>query len=88
MPLFQFNASDMSLRAGLADILTELVQVYDDWDLAHWFAKPNVWLSEELPANALAVAAPQVLWAACAERSAQSSAGPIRTESKSAHPPS
>jgi hypothetical protein len=78
MPLFQFNASDMSLRAGLADILTELVQVYDDWDLAHWFAKPNAWLSEELPANALAVAAPQVLWAACAERSAQSAAGPIR----------
>jgi len=71
MPLFQFNPSDMSLRAGLAGILAELALVYDDWDLAHWFVKPNAWLSEALPANALAVAAPQVLWAARAERSAQ-----------------
>jgi hypothetical protein len=70
MPLFQFNPSDMSLRAGLAGILAELVVVYNDWDLARWFAKPNPWLSDGLPANALAVAAPQVLWAARAERSA------------------
>jgi hypothetical protein len=70
MPLFQFNPSDMSLRAGLADILAELVVVYNDWDLASWFAKPNPWLSEGLPADTLAVAAPQVLWAARAERSA------------------
>jgi hypothetical protein len=70
MPLFQFNPSDMSLRSGLADILAELVVVYNDWDLAGWFAKPNPWLSEGLPADALAVDAPQVLWAARAERSA------------------
>ncbi|MDR3370946.1 hypothetical protein [Rhodoferax sp.] len=70
MPLFQFNPSDMSLRAGLAGILAELVVVYNDWDLAGWFAKPNAWLSDGLPADALAVAAPQVLWAARAEHSA------------------
>jgi hypothetical protein len=70
MPLFQFNPSDMTLRAGLADILAELVVVYNDWDVANWFAKPNPWLSEGLPADVLAVAAPQVLWAARAERSA------------------
>jgi len=70
MPLFQFNPSDMSLRAGLAGILAELVVVYNDWDLASWFAKPNPWLSEALPADTLAVAAAQVLWAARAERSA------------------
>lgn len=69
VPLFQFNPSDMSLRAGLADILAELVVVYNDWDLASWFAKPNPWLSEGLPADVLAVAAPQVLCAARAERS-------------------
>jgi hypothetical protein len=70
MPLFQFNPSDMSLRAGLAGILAELVVVYNDWDLAGWFAKPNAWLADGLPADSLAVAAPQVLWAARAERSA------------------
>jgi hypothetical protein len=70
IPLFQFNPADMSLRSGLSEILAELVVVYNDWDLANWFAKPNAWLSDGLPANALAVAAPQVLWAARAERSA------------------
>jgi hypothetical protein len=70
MPLFQFNRADMSLRSGLAEILAELVVVYNDWDLASWFTKPNPWLSDGLPADALAVAAPQVLWAARAERSA------------------
>jgi hypothetical protein len=69
MPLFQFNPSDMTLRAGLADVLAELVVVYNDWDLASWFANPNPWLSDGLPADTLAVAAPQVLWAARAERS-------------------
>jgi hypothetical protein len=70
IPLFQFNPSDMSLRPGLAGILSELVVVYNDWELASWFAKPNPWLSESLPADALVQAAPQVLWAARAERSA------------------
>lgn len=70
MPLFQFNPSDMTLRTGLAGILAELVVVCNDWEVANWFARPNPWLSDGLPADALAVAAPQVLWAARAERSA------------------
>jgi hypothetical protein len=73
MPLFQFNPSDMSLRTGLADILAELVVVFNDWDLASWFARPNPWLSEGLPADALATAATQVHWAAQAERSVATS---------------
>lgn len=78
MPLFQFNPSDMTLRAGLADILAELVVVYNDWEVANWFAQPNPWLSEGLPADVLAVAAPQVLWAARAERSAAAINSQIR----------
>ncbi len=73
MPLFQFNPSDMTLRAGLAEILAEFVVVFNDWDLASWFTKPNPWLADRLPADALALAAPQVLWAARAERSAVAS---------------
>jgi len=70
LPLFQFNRGDLSLRPGLTETLAELVGVYNEWDLASWFAKPNPWLSEGLPADGLADSAPQVLWAARAERSA------------------
>ena len=70
MPLFQFNHADMSLRAGLAGILAELVVVCNHWDVASWFVTPNPWLSDGQPVDALAVGAPKVLWAARAERSA------------------
>ena len=68
MPLFQFNPVGLSLRAGLSNVLDELRGVCDDWELATWFARPNPWLGELIPADMLAVAAPQVLNAARAER--------------------
>lgn len=71
MPLFQFNPAGMTLRAGLSAVLSELVTVYDDWDLAAWFAQPNAWLADCTPADTLMVAPPQVLHAAQAERFAQ-----------------
>lgn len=64
MPLFQFNPIGLSLRTGLDNVLDELLGVYDDWELATWFAQPNPWLAERAPADMLAVAAPQVLAAA------------------------
>lgn len=68
MPLFQFNPVGLSLRAGLIPVLDQLLAVGDDWVLATWFAQPNPWLGERTPADMLAVAAPQVLNAARAER--------------------
>lgn len=68
MPLFQFNPVGLTLRAGLSAVLAELVGVYDDWELASWFAKANPWLEDCAPADMLAVAAPRVLNAARAER--------------------
>lgn len=68
LPLFQFNPVGLSLRAGLPAVLAELVGVYDDWQLASWFAQPNPWLGDCAAADVLAVAAPQVLKAARAER--------------------
>jgi hypothetical protein len=52
----------------LKAVLVELVGVYDDWELATWFAQPNPWLADCTPADTLAVAAPEVLSAARAER--------------------
>jgi hypothetical protein len=68
LPLFQFNPVGLSLRAGLQDVLTELLGVCDDWEVSAWFARPNPWLAERAPADMLAVAVPQVLNAARAER--------------------
>lgn len=68
LPLFQFNHVDMTRQPGLAEALSELVVVYDDWDIASWFSRPNPWLAECTPADSLAAAAPEVLNAARAER--------------------
>jgi hypothetical protein len=68
LPLFQFNPVGLSLRTGLKDVLIELLGLCDDWEVATWFARPNPWLAECAPADMLAVAVPQVLNAARAER--------------------
>ncbi|OIQ70246.1 hypothetical protein GALL_481410 [mine drainage metagenome] len=71
LPLFQFQPVGMSLRPGLSPVLAELVAVYNDWDVATWFTRPNPWLADALPADSLAVGAAQVLDAARAERFSQ-----------------
>jgi hypothetical protein len=64
LPLFQFDASGLALKAGLAAALAELVRDHDDWAVASWFAQPNPWLSQSTPADSLSARAPQVLTAA------------------------
>lgn len=68
LPMFQFNPSDMSRQSGLDEVLSELVPVCDGWEIASWFAQPNPWLGDALPADRLASTAPDVLVAARAER--------------------
>ncbi len=68
LPLFQFNLVDMTLRPAVSEALLELVTVYDDWDVAHWFSLPNPWLADGTPADTLLSDAPAVLNAARAER--------------------
>ncbi|MBV5297413.1 MAG: hypothetical protein JZU64_04545 [Rhodoferax sp.] len=68
LPWCQFNPDTMTLLPGLSEALSELVTVYDDWEVAHWFSQPNPWLADGSPADRLALAAPEVLNAARAER--------------------
>lgn len=70
LPLFQFNPSGMTLRAGLRAVLAELTQTHDDWGVATWFAQHNARLAGCTPAEMLAASASQVLNAAFAERAA------------------
>ncbi len=58
----------MSRPLALKPILLELISVYDAWELAKWFAQPNAWLADRLPADTLANDPSAVLQAARAER--------------------
>lgn len=68
LPVFQFKRADMSRLSGLDEVLSELVQVYDNWQIARWFSLPSPLLAGARPADRLAAAAADVLKAARAER--------------------
>lgn len=68
IPLFQFNRLDMSVRPELAPVLAELNNVYDRWDLAMWFAKPNAALADRSPVRVFATDPTEVLHAARLDR--------------------
>ena len=67
-PWFQFDATNMSLRPQLDAVLQELNTVYDPWEVGCWFARPNPWLADRAPVDALMHCLPEVLHAARAER--------------------
>ncbi|MHB1250495.1 MAG: hypothetical protein ACYCZL_14020, partial [Polaromonas sp.] len=48
LPLFQFNRCDVTLQPqpGLSQVLSELGAVFDSWEIAHWFARPNSWIAD------------------------------------------
>lgn len=68
LPLFQFDAQDMSAHPGTVQIVRELGNVFDDWEMALWFAQPNSWLHDEVPANLVRLDLAAVLRAARADR--------------------
>jgi len=68
LPLSQFDATDMLPRPAIAAVVRELIDVFNDWDLAVWFAQPNGWLRDAAPVDAIARNASDVLSAARAER--------------------
>ena len=41
LPLFQFETPDMSVHARASQVIRELVDAFDDWKVAQWFAQPN-----------------------------------------------
>jgi hypothetical protein len=54
LPLFQFGDGRSTLQPGLAAVLNELTDVFDDWELALWFARGNSGLGGAAPADRLA----------------------------------
>ena len=49
IPVFQFNSEDWQIRPVVHAALAELEGVFDDWEIALWFAQPNAWLHEQRP---------------------------------------
>ena len=68
LPLFQFDRRDMTIHPELALIMAELRGVFDAWELAHWFARPNSTLEGLTPAEALRDDPAAVLQAARTDR--------------------
>ena len=68
LPLFQFKRIVMVPHPQLRPVLRELNAVYDAWEIACWFARPNPWLTDSTPVKSLLAHLPAVLHAARAER--------------------
>ncbi len=68
IPMFQFDARDMSVKKEVRRVVNELQTVLDSWTLALWFTEPNAWLNEERPVEHIARHYPDVLAAARADR--------------------
>ena len=68
LPLFQFNRVDLVPDPQLNPVFEELQPVYDHWEMATWFARPNPWLAHRIPVETLGTDFPAVLGAARADR--------------------
>jgi len=61
VPMFQFDADDLSLKAGAQRVRTELPPLWSGWTLASWFAAPNEGLDGRSAADMLDVDLPAVI---------------------------
>jgi hypothetical protein len=68
LPLFQFDEAALSVLPAVTAVIQELADVFDDWELAAWFALPNNWLRGRAPVDALAGYPSEVREAARADR--------------------
>ena len=69
VPLFQFQLLDMSPRQCVTDVLSELVDAFeDDLEVAAWFTRPSCWLHDTAPLVMVEVDPSAVLQAARADR--------------------
>lgn len=53
IPMFQFDAHDLRLKAGAQRIRAQLPVLWSDWTVASWFAQASVRLEGRSPADAL-----------------------------------
>ncbi|MDQ0572590.1 hypothetical protein QFZ42_004424 [Variovorax paradoxus] len=66
--MFQFAPAGLVVRPSVASVLAHLSDVFDDWELAFWFAQPNDWLQGALPFDIVGRDGGAVYEAALADR--------------------
>ncbi len=64
IPMFQFDADDLSLKAGVQRVRAELPPLASGWALASWFAGPNERLNGCMPVDMVEADLEAVLGAA------------------------
>jgi hypothetical protein len=67
-PWFQFARNPISIRRPVAEVVLELRDAFDDWDIALWFASGNEWLDRASPIDVIGRDAAEVLRAARIDR--------------------
>jgi hypothetical protein len=87
IPMFQFAANDLALKAGAQQVRAELPSLSSGWALASWFAGPNARLNGRSPADMLDQDLNAVLRAARSLESADEFAAPLvrRARAVAAH---
>jgi hypothetical protein len=68
VPVFQFTNAGMDLPLAVREVMTELEGVFDDWEIAAWFARPNAFLRNERPVDLVNIDDAGLLQAARADR--------------------
>lgn len=68
LPLFQFVPQTMSVRDEVLAVTAELSRVFDEWDMACWFAERNSWLGNRAPVAVIHENPGEVLETARADR--------------------
>ena len=53
LPVFQFDFTNSTLRDSIVEVVKELRDVFDDWDLALWFAQSNACLGGAAPVDVI-----------------------------------
>ena len=68
LPWFQFNRVELIPHPQLVPVFAQLNPVYDAWEMANWFARPNEWLADRIPVKTLVCDLAGVLRAAQVDR--------------------
>ena len=68
LPMFQFERDTLCVNVPTRDVIFEMRDVFDDWELTEWFASPNAWLDGDYPAHAIGTDVRRVYETARADR--------------------
>lgn len=68
VPMFQFHLPGMQINSAVSDVVSEMFQVLQGFELTEWFTEPNPWLDHRRPLDLIETASSLVKNAARADR--------------------